>query len=54
LTTEKLSKAIPNFNWEEGHSGVVLDDTTAMQLDELWHDYMKAVSKMAKINRHNK
>ena len=54
LTIEKLSKAIPDFNWEEGHSGVILDDTTAMQLDELWHDYMKAVCKMAKINRHNK
>ena len=35
-------------------NGVILDDTTAMRLDELWHDYMKAVSKMEKINRHNK
>ena len=48
LTTEDLRKAIPNFNWEEGHSGVILDDTSAMQLDELWHEYLKAVYKMAK------
>jgi hypothetical protein len=43
LMTEELSKAIPSFNWEEGHSGMILDDITAMQLDELWQDYVERV-----------
>ena len=43
LTTEKLSNAMPSFNWEEGHSGMLLDDITAMQLDELWQDYVERV-----------
>ena len=47
LTTEELSKAIPEFSWEEGHSGVILDDTTAMRLDEVWNDYVEKVHQMA-------
>lgn len=47
LTTDELSKAIPGFNWEEGHSGVILDDTTAMRLDEVWNDYVEKVHQMA-------
>ena len=41
LTTEELCKAMPAFNWEEGHSGVMLDDATAMRLDELWQEYVE-------------
>ena len=41
LTTEELGKAMPGFNWEEGHSGMLLDDIAAMQLDELWQDYVE-------------
>ena len=43
LTTEELSKAMPSFNWEEGHSGMLLDDMTAMHLDELWQDYVERI-----------
>ena len=47
LTTEELSKAIPEFSWEEGHSGVILDDTTAMRLNEVWNDYVEKVHQMS-------
>ncbi len=43
LTTEELGEAMPCFNWEEGHSGMILDDSTAMQLDESWQDYVERV-----------
>ena len=42
-----VSKAIPEFNWEEGHSGEILNDTTAMRLDEVWNDYVEKVHQMA-------
>ena len=45
LTTDDLGKAIPEFNWEEGHSGVILGDAMAKQLDALWHDYGDAMAK---------
>ena len=47
LTTEDLGKAMPGFNWEEGHSGVILDDDMAKQLDDLWHDYVEKTHQMA-------
>ena len=47
LTTEELSKAIPEFNWEEGHSGVILDDTTARRLDKEWNSYEEKVHQIA-------
>ena len=50
LTTEELSKKISGFNWEEGHSGVILDDTTAMRLDEVWQEYVDKVHQMAGDN----
>ncbi len=40
LTTEALSHAIPDFNWSEGHSGELLSDTQANQLDLLWEEYL--------------
>ena len=50
LTTEELSKKISGFNWEEGHSGMILDDTTAMRLDEVWQEYVDKVHQMAGDN----
>ena len=35
------------FSWEEGHSGVILDDATAMRLDEVWNDYVEKVHQMS-------
>lgn len=51
LTTDDLGKAIPEFNWEEGHSGVILDDAIAKQLDDLWHDYVEKEQQMAKDDK---
>ncbi len=51
LTTDDLGKAIPEFNWEEGHSGVILGDAMAKQLDALWHDYVEKEQQMAKDDK---
>ena len=51
LTTDDLGKAIPEFNWEEGHSGVILDDAIAKQLDALWHDYVEKEQQMTKDDK---
>ena len=51
LTTDDLGKAIPEFNWEEGHSGVILGDAMAKQLDDLWHDYVEKEQQMAKDDK---
>ena len=47
LTTEELGQAMPGFNWEEGHSGMILDDSTAMRLEESWQDYVERVHLLA-------
>lgn len=39
LTSERLQKAIPDFDWYGGHSGLVLTEEQATKLDELWHEY---------------
>jgi len=41
LTSERLSKEIPDFNWFKGHSGMVLSDEDAMILEVCWHNYME-------------
>ena len=51
LTTDDLGKAIPEFNWEEGHSGVILGDAMAKQLDALWHDYVEKEQQMTKDDK---
>ena len=51
LTTDDLGKAIPEFNWEEGHSGIILGDAMAKQLDDLWHDYVEKEQQMAKDDK---
>ena len=47
LTTDELSKYLPNFNWEDGHSGVMLDDSTAQLLEEIWHSHNSRVRGLA-------
>ena len=51
LTTDDLGKAIPEFNWEEGHSGVILGDAMAKQLDGLWHNYVEKEQQMTKDDK---
>lgn len=40
ITTEKLEEAIPNFNWNGGHSGRLLDKISAGKLEILWKAYI--------------
>ena len=46
LTTDELSKAIPDFNWKEGHSGELLTDEQAIQLDLLWEEYLQRMHEL--------
>ena len=46
LTTEALSAAIPSFNWQEGHSGELLTDEQANQLDRLWETYLPKLHEL--------
>lgn len=41
LTTGELTKAIPDFNWKERHSGEMLNDVQSAKLDEVWQDYIE-------------
>lgn len=36
VTLEKLQEAIPEYDWSEGHSGALLPEEIAMEMDELW------------------
>ncbi len=40
LTTEVLQKVIPSFDWSGGHSGRMLVEDQARQLEELLSDYL--------------
>ena len=40
LTTEELEDAIPGFEWNGGHSGRLLDKTSAGKLELLWQAYI--------------
>lgn len=42
LTCRELSEAIPDFEWNKGHSGLVLDDNQAEKLRCLWADYLNS------------
>ena len=39
LTTDMLSEAVPDFDWTNGHSGVLLGDSQAMALQRVWQEY---------------
>ena len=41
LTTDELTEAIPDFNWEEGHSGEILSDSQADKLEDVWKGYIE-------------
>lgn len=41
LTTEELETEIPDFNWREGHSGVVIDAEQAVNLEIVWQRFLK-------------
>lgn len=39
LSIETLAEQIPDFDWEQGHSGMMLTDCQAAKLEEVWRDY---------------
>lgn len=41
LTTDELTAAVPDFDWQEGHSGEMLTDEQADLLGRLWEGYLK-------------
>ena len=41
LTAWELQNAIPDFEWNGGHSGLVLTDAQASRLDTLWQEMMQ-------------
>ena len=41
LTTDELTESIPDFDWKEGHSGEILNDTQSAKLEEVWADYIE-------------
>lgn len=40
LTNAMLTARIPDFSWDHGHSGLVLNDEQAATLDRLWMAFM--------------
>ena len=47
LTTDELTEAIPDFNWKEGHSGEILSDAQAAELENVWGDYIERTHEIA-------
>ena len=41
LTCKELATAISDFEWDRGHSGLVLTDDQASLLDALWQEFLK-------------
>jgi len=41
LTAATLSARIPSFEWDRGHSGLVLTDEQAEELDKLWKEFLE-------------
>lgn len=46
LTIEELQKVIPDFEWESGHSGMVLTDDQADRLDTLWENFLEKYEEL--------
>jgi hypothetical protein len=46
ITTAQLQEAIPDFEWSKGHSGKLLTDEQAEQLEQLFKDYLATVKGM--------
>ena len=40
LTSEKLAAEIPDFIWDGGHSGQLLNEEQADKLNQLWNEYL--------------
>ena len=40
LSCKELANAIPDFEWDKGHSGLVLTDEQAEKLEQVWADFL--------------
>ncbi len=40
VTIQMLDETLPDVNWNEGHSGVLLSDAQACKFDNLWQNFM--------------
>jgi len=40
LTSETLYREIPEFDWDHGHAGIVLDEDIALRLEVLWLQFL--------------
>ena len=38
ISTKELKEAIPDFDWEKGHSGILLNKEQTDNLDKLWDE----------------
>lgn len=47
VTTDELSEKIPGFDWEEGHSGMILSDEQAAKLEIIWARYAEHMEAIA-------
>lgn len=45
LTCRELSEAVPDFEWDKGHSGLVLNDVQAERLGHAWANYLEINKK---------
>lgn len=41
LTMDVLKANIPDFEWDHGHSGLILTDDQAVALDKLWDNFVE-------------
>ena len=41
LTTQQLEEAMPEFQWNGGHSGREVPMAYALKLEEMWKDYLE-------------
>lgn len=46
ITTERLMKELPGFDWTRGHSGRLLDDNLAAKLEEMWRTYSEDLKSL--------
>jgi hypothetical protein len=47
LSTDELNKGVPGFCWDNGHSGEMLNDEQAEQLEEVWKNYVEQMHGIA-------
>lgn len=40
LTTAELEEAMPDFQWNGGHSGRMLPESLALKLEQMWGEYL--------------